>query len=120
MGDREKKRIRVTLLLSGGHSQSIDLKPSDPLLRSLLQTIANRASGGREACAFNIALPGTKSLIFASTELVGIITDPPIVLDTGTPELATPSASAPSKWRLIENFLSAAENRALLAFAESQ
>jgi SM-20-related protein len=115
--------ISVTLLLNGGHSRTIYLKSGDPLLSSLLATLSEKsASGGRSSRLFNLRVDeGRRSLIVAAADLVGLITDPPLVTDAGrrpAPQLPPPSESAVAKspYVLLDNFLEPALNSELLNF----
>ena len=75
--DRE---VSVTLLLNGGHSRTLYLQRKDPLLAALVSSIDEKSfGGGRPARAFNIRInQGRRSFIFSSTDLVALVTDPPM------------------------------------------
>jgi Rps23 Pro-64 3,4-dihydroxylase Tpa1-like proline 4-hydroxylase len=112
------QEISVTLLLNGGHSRTLSMKPDDPLLPAFLASIHERNSGSRAARPFHLRLDdGRQSLIFSGADLVGLVTDPPISVR------ATPAGNAgaeptmvKSRYVLLENFLPPEQHRALLAY----
>jgi hypothetical protein len=91
---RNEGEISVTLLLNGGHSRTLYLRRKDPLLSSLVSSIGEKSyGGGRPARPFNIRLDqGRRSFVFSSTDLVGLVTDPPL---DGESEPPLPAMSAP-------------------------
>jgi Rps23 Pro-64 3,4-dihydroxylase Tpa1-like proline 4-hydroxylase len=118
-------RVRVTLLLAGGHQCALDLETSDPILDAFFEAIAARSKGQAPAPRlFQVPMRGDRALVcFASTDLVGMVTEPPITMPTQAlatvPARSTdPDAAAvlPSQVLQIENFLSAAEHQALLEY----
>ena len=79
------REIKVKLMLAGGHAAILVLPPEHPLLAQLLQTIAAPANGLDDAAAsaklFQIPIEGGRaSLTFASHQLVGVITDPAVLV----------------------------------------
>jgi len=123
---RSEAEVSVTLLLNGGHTRTLYLRRQDPLLMSLLSSIGEKSyGGGRPARPFNIHLDqGRSSIIFSSTDLVGLITDPPMVNDNGPCQPALQAASGPadraagekSPYLLLENFIDPAVHAELLKF----
>jgi hypothetical protein len=83
---RDEGEVSVTLLLNGGHSRTLYLRRKDPLLASLVSSIGEKSyGGGRPARPFNIGLDqGRRSFIFSSTDLVGLVMDPPLLEDSET------------------------------------
>jgi hypothetical protein len=77
---RNEGEVSVILLLNGGHSRTLYLRRKDPLLTSLVSSIGEKSyGGGRPARPFNIRLDqGRRSFIFSSSDLVGLVTDPPL------------------------------------------
>jgi len=77
--------VSVTLLLNGGHSRTLYLQRKDPLLASLVSSIDEKSyGGGRPARPFNIRInQGRRSFIFSATDLVALVTDPPLVREEG-------------------------------------
>jgi len=90
---REEGEISVTLLLNGGHSRTLYLKSKDPLLTSLVSSIGEKSyGGGRPARPFNIRLDqGRRSFIFSSTDLVALVTDPPLEGERETSQPPVPA-----------------------------
>jgi hypothetical protein len=84
--------VNVTLLLAGGHKSSLRLPQNDPLLRSLLASIEDKADGGaRVPRPYHLHVEegeGKRSLIFSGRDLVGITVDPPRVLRDPAAEAA--------------------------------
>ncbi|MGO8919010.1 MAG: 2OG-Fe(II) oxygenase [Stellaceae bacterium] len=118
MMTRSDGEVSVTLLLNGGHSRTLYLRPRDPLLTALVSSIGEKSyGGGRPARPFNIQLDqGRRSFIFSSTDLVGLVTDPPL---QGERETRQPSIDPPiekSPYLLLDGFLDAALHAELLKF----
>jgi hypothetical protein len=128
---RNEGEVSVTLLLNGGHSRTLYLARKDPLLNSLISSIGEKSyGGGRPARPFNIRLDqGRRSFIFSSTDLVGLVTDPPISNDAEVPSaamilprhaVAEPQPDAPyekSPYLLLENFVDETQLAELVKFA---
>ena len=124
-----EEELSVTLLLNGGHSRTLYLRREDPLLSSLVSSIGEKSyGGGRPARPFNIHLDaGRRSFMFSSTDLVGLITDPPL----NAADDASPSAMAlvrnpdaepqpepeKSPYLLVDNFIDEAFLGELVKFA---
>ena len=105
------REVTVTLLLGGGHKSRLRMASDDPLLRSLIASIEDKADGGRRMPRpFHLRIAGgSQSLVFSGSDLVGIIVDPPIL-----PAAAAPRRPAP--YVLIESFLDPALHAELLTF----
>ena len=94
------REIKVKLLLTGGQSAALVVAPEHPLLGQLLATVAAADGAAPEGhpSVFQIPMEGGRaSLAFAAHQLVGVITDPAVVIhgDAPVPEEATaPVASA--------------------------
>ena len=94
------REIKVKLLLAGGQSATLVVAPEHPLLGQLLATVAaaDGAAAGGHPSVFQIPMEGGRaSLAFAAHQLVGVITDPAVVVhdDARAPqEVAVPVASA--------------------------
>jgi SM-20-related protein len=87
------REIKVKLMLSGGHAAMLVLPPEHPLLAQLLQTVAAPANGRPESLPAVFQIPvegGRASLTFASHQLVGVVTDPAVLVqpeaDAAPPE----------------------------------
>jgi Rps23 Pro-64 3,4-dihydroxylase Tpa1-like proline 4-hydroxylase len=94
------REIKVKLMLSGGHAAMLVLPPEHPLLAQLLQTVAAPANGRDNlppVALFQIPIEGGRaSLTFASHQLVGIVTDPAVLVQ---PE----ADAAPAAPRIIRH-----------------
>jgi SM-20-related protein len=94
------REIKVKLLLAGGQSATLVVAPEHPLLGQLLATVAAADGGaaGGHPSVFQIPMEGGRaSLAFAAHQLVGVITDPAVVMHGGAPvaeEVTVPVASA--------------------------
>jgi SM-20-related protein len=94
------REIKVKLLLAGGQSATLVVAPEHPLLGQLLATVAaaDGAAPGRHPSVFQIPMEGGRaSLAFAAHQLVGVITDPAVVMHGDAPvpeEVTVPVASA--------------------------
>ncbi len=81
------REIKVKLMLSGGHAAMLVLPPEHPLLAQLLQTVAAPANGRPESLPAVFQIPvegGRASLTFASHQLVGVVTDPAVLVQPET------------------------------------
>jgi Rps23 Pro-64 3,4-dihydroxylase Tpa1-like proline 4-hydroxylase len=85
--------IKVKLLLAGGQSAALVVPPEHPLLAQLLAAAAD-ADGEMEAPhpgLFQIPMDGGRaSLVFAARQLVGVITEPAVVIQSDPPADADP------------------------------
>ena len=94
------REIKVKLLLAGGQSATLVVAPEHPLLGQLLATVAaaDGAVPGGHPSVFQIPMEGGRaSLAFAAHQLVGVITDPAVVMHGDAPvaeEGTVPVASA--------------------------
>lgn len=76
--------VKVKLLLYGGHEYTVRLKSDEPLLHKLLTTIVARAYKQEpvEHNLFQIPMDeGNSVLSFPSEHLVGVITEPPMLIE---------------------------------------
>jgi SM-20-related protein len=118
--------VSVTLLLNGGHTRTLYLTRKDPLLTSLVSSIGEKSyGGGRPARPFNIRLDeGRRSFIFSSTDLVGLVTDPPMqqerqarqpsVAAVPQPQIAESAPAEKSPYLLLDDFIDPAVHAELL------
>ncbi|MDQ2963242.1 MAG: 2OG-Fe(II) oxygenase [Pseudomonadota bacterium] len=93
------KEIKVKLLLAGGQSATLVVAPEHPLLGQLLATVAaaDGTAPGAHPSVFQIPMEGGRaSLAFAAHQLVGVITDPAVVIRGDAPpeDVTVPVASA--------------------------
>jgi SM-20-related protein len=124
--------VAVTILLTGGQQYSVAIASNDSLLQDLYQTMIAEPNGVKKL--FQISLNrGQSMLAFHSSQLVGVITEPPLLIEQNSPEktLETPPANLPtslptslptatstlvSEYWQLDNFLSAEEHQDLLAY----
>ncbi|NJN58852.1 MAG: proline hydroxylase [Leptolyngbyaceae cyanobacterium SL_5_9] len=129
------KELQVKILLAGGHEYAVTLPPDAPLLHSLISALVSRAHGQetRSNGLFQIPIEqGRAALCFASEQLVGLVTEPPVFIQQNqtaqpqtkqpqqiwanpTPKTTSPGI-IPSEYIQIDNFLSSEEANQLLNF----
>ena len=93
------REIKLKVLLAGGQSAALVLSPEHPLLAQLLGAIANRSSGGGgNGVLFQIPVEGGRaSLTFAADQLVGVVTDPAVMIQAdGQAEASAPPSLSPA------------------------
>ncbi|MEG3859167.1 2OG-Fe(II) oxygenase [Microcoleus sp. herbarium12] len=132
--------VKVKILLTGGHQCTITLKSDTPLLHSLVKALVDRAQQTVGfSSLFQIPIDdGRSSLSFPAEHLVGLVTEPPILLQQPQPQqpaipleirLEIPAeipteipAPAPvnddliSRYAQIDNFFTAAEKNKLIKY----
>src|SRR5689334_9731249 len=111
-----QSEVKVTLLLGGGHSRTVAMSRQDPLLRALIGTIQDKSRGIAQSRPYHLRVDGGRqSFMFSGSDLVGILTDPPVAFDraAGEPETAAPVHK--SRWIIVENFLPPEQHQELLA-----
>lgn len=93
------REIRVKLLLAGGQSAAMVVPPEHPVLAQLLAVVAG-VDGGLRAphpSVFQIPMEGGRaSLAFAANQLVGVITDPAVLIHSDAPTDADVVVPVPS------------------------
>lgn len=117
----QQQTIKVTLLLSGGHQQTLFIKPEDSLLNDLYAAAFDQAQGDPTKGLFQIPLDGGRSsLCFSAQQLTGIITEPPMLVkqygQKMPPRVALAETIIPSHFVQIENFLNANQHRGVLEY----
>jgi Rps23 Pro-64 3,4-dihydroxylase Tpa1-like proline 4-hydroxylase len=77
----EARKVRVDLLLSGGHRQALELAEDSLLLRELLDALVARLSPGpARIVLFQVPIDdGRTALTFASDQLVALVTTPAVL-----------------------------------------
>ncbi|MEO0542054.1 MAG: proline hydroxylase, partial [Cyanobacteria bacterium P01_A01_bin.105] len=128
-------QIKVTLLLSGGQQYTLFLKREEPLLKDLMSAVVNRAQPQGAAKLFQIPIDsGYASLCVASPDIIGVVTQPPLLLKATTPtgtsvstvETPLPTTSLmqsevlPSSYVQLHNFLSEADHARLLTYVQTR
>lgn len=112
--------VKVELLLQGGHHQTIYLQSSDPLLQRLFQATLPSSQRTRSPELFQIPLQaGHAGLCFSSEHLVGLVTEPPMYIQSTIDSAPTPDV-IPSPYVQMDQFLTAAEHQTLLQAAIQQ
>jgi SM-20-related protein len=126
-------RIWLTLLLQGGHRESLSLEASSPLFDKLRDTLSGTAV---QPWLFQIPIKeGAGLLTVHSTQVIGVITEPPmpLTLQARASAAADPIRRAPlniqapgtgfaeglssSRAARVENVLSPEQHKSLVQFA---
>ena len=119
------KEIQLTLLLSGGQEYKLTLEPENPLLKQLYEVLLDW-EGKRTKQLFQIPIDqGRAVLAFPCDRLVGLVTEPPIVVQL--PPAPAPRSTTPtprshqrnpllSEYVQIDNFLTPEEHQHLLDY----
>lgn len=122
-------QVTVTLLLAGGQEYTLTIEPSDELLRDLFETLmSTNPTASRRLFQIPIR-QGKAVLAFSSDRLVGMITDPPIIVEQDPEAMAESVASGSpltakgrdpliSEYLQLDNFLTSEEHQALLDYVE--
>ncbi|NJN86503.1 MAG: proline hydroxylase [Leptolyngbyaceae cyanobacterium SL_7_1] len=118
--------VDVTVLLTGGHQYHLVLSPDAPLLVQLFEVMLDQTGQAAEQL---LQLPldrGRSMLCFRGDRLVGLVTDPPIVIQPQVmqpqgeqPPVIQPQAPVevlPSEFVQLDQFLTAAEHQQLLEY----
>jgi len=90
------REIKLKLLLAGGQSAALSLSPDHPLLARILGAIADRGVVSADNQLFQIPIEGGRaSLTFAIDQLVGVVTDPAVLIERDAAEVtgASPTLS---------------------------
>jgi SM-20-related protein len=88
------REIKLKLLLAGGQSAALALSPEHPLLKQLLGAITDRSAGAANGALFQIPMEGGRaSLTFAADQLVGVVTDPAVLVERDEEEDTSASAT---------------------------
>jgi SM-20-related protein len=125
----EVKEIKVKILLTGGHQYNVFLNSDEPVLHNLLKAVVARSYKKEEGFfgLFQIPLDeGRSSLCFPSEHLVGLITEPPLMVLQEEETTQSPVKQAQSTEILsssyveIDNFLTIEEHKQLLDYVFRQ
>jgi SM-20-related protein len=93
------REIKVKLLLAGGQSAALVVAPEHPVLAQLLAVVAGVDGSPRapHPAVFQIPMEGGRaSLAFAAHQLVGVITDPAVLIHSDAPSEADVAVPVPS------------------------
>ncbi|NJL21524.1 MAG: proline hydroxylase [Leptolyngbyaceae cyanobacterium SM1_3_5] len=116
--------IAVTVLLDGGHEHTIVLPPDAPLLQQLFELVIDR-SPNRPPQVIQLPIQnGQAMLCFPGDRLVGLVTNPPIVIqpppDQGQEQERAIVNDLVSSYVQLDHFLTEKEQRRLLEFVIRQ
>lgn len=118
----ESQKVKVTILLSGGHQHTFYSYSNTPILKNLFQTLISR-SRKQEIDSdrlFQISLDEQHSaLCFPSENLIGLKTEPPVFIQDFQPETQF-QETLDSQYIQIDNFLTSTETRQLLDYVFGQ
>jgi len=127
-------RVWLTLLLQGGHRESLSIEADSPLFDKLRDTLTGTAA---QPWLFQIPVKeGAGLLTVHSTQVIGVITEPPMPLtlqpaaapasetlvatrpplNIHAPNTGFPEGLSPSRATRIENVLTAEQHKQLLQF----
>jgi SM-20-related protein len=136
----EPREVKVQILLNGGHQYTLYIQSDTPLLLNLIKIlIARTQSSSQQPILFQIPLnEGRSTLTFSSEQLVGMITEPPVVVqEQKVSEIIAPTppkiiSSVPksspiktpenvnkdleSRYLQLDNFLTPQENQELIKY----
>lgn len=122
----QPQEVKVKLLLMGAHEYTIYLKSDAPLLQLLAKTLLSKHQKTENSTLFQIPIAeGHSALCFPSEHLVGMVTEPPLYLQPQDAQVNIKTAPTPipktdpliSRYLLIENFLTDAQNQQLFNYA---
>lgn len=115
------RTVAVRLCLAGGHQFSVNLPSDSPLLHSLFTALAanSQVSPATPPTFFQIPLAdGRMACSFFSTQLVCLVTEPPVLLDSTEPTRTFHAGPViPSPYVQMDDFLTSAEQQQLLSYA---
>ncbi|MDX2216539.1 MAG: 2OG-Fe(II) oxygenase [Oculatellaceae cyanobacterium bins.114] len=123
--------IKVTILLTGGHDYTVMMPPDAALLRQLFEVVLDQ-TGSRAKMLFQVPIQkGRSMLCFPGEHLVGLVTEPPLVvqqqpqttqttqiqaIQTATPTIEQPSEVLPSSYVQLDQFFTTDELTKLLSY----
>ena len=122
MSELLPETVQVTLLLAGGQQYTVPLQIDDPLLQQLFEVLVDW-EGKRMRRLFQIPLGAESMLAFPCDRLLGVITEPPIMIQPPAMPIDSQLQSVsngeiiPAQWLQIANFLSLEEYQGLLSYA---
>jgi Rps23 Pro-64 3,4-dihydroxylase Tpa1-like proline 4-hydroxylase len=114
------QKIKVNILLNGGHNYTIWLNTNSPLLHSLLAVIRGKSQQQTDLSSqwFHIPLEnGYSALSFPQSSLVGIVTEPPLLLQNTASNDVQGTNTLISPFVQIDNFLSEDEKLKLINYS---
>jgi Rps23 Pro-64 3,4-dihydroxylase Tpa1-like proline 4-hydroxylase len=123
------RTISLELALDGGHTYQLEMSEDNPELVSLFQVLATRGDRSKQQSGrfFQIPVDGGKAACsFNASQLVSIVTNPPVVVQLEQPARQVEVARQPQPpaevlhrpgKMIIDDFLGEDEHRDMLAFA---
>jgi SM-20-related protein len=118
----QAEAVTVTILLAGGQQYTVTISPNDSLLRDLYDTMMAIEPVKR---LFQISInQGQAMLAFPSDRLVGVITDPPLLVEHDAIDAKKQTASQNltaanplvSEYLQLDHFLTVEEHQSLLDY----
>lgn len=114
------EKVKVNLLLSGGHNYTIWLKTNSPLLQNLLAVIRGESQQQTPLSSqwFHIALEnGHSAISFPKSSLVGVVTEPPLLSQNPASTEVQGTNILTSPLIQIDNFLNETEKTQLMNYS---
>lgn len=111
--------VKVKLLLSGGHEYTVNFKSNEPLLHNLLTSVIARAYRQESVGERLFQIPineGSSVLSFPSEHLIGLVTEPPMIIEQVDEVKPENTDILTSYYLQIDNFLSVEEHQQLLEY----
>ncbi len=115
----ESQDVKVQLLLAGGHEYTVYLKSDASLLHNLLKILVDRADKQEYTGNGLFQIPineGRSVLCFPSENLVGVITEPPILVQQIEEVKLETEYIVPSYYIQIDNFLEPEQYQGLIKY----
>ncbi|MFB2836965.1 2OG-Fe(II) oxygenase [Floridanema evergladense] len=114
------QKVKVNILLNGGHNYTIWLNTNSAILHSLLAVISGKPQQQTNVATqwFHIPLEnGQAALSFPQSSLVGVVTEPPLLLQKPDTEDLQGTNILTSPFIQIDDFLSEAEKTQLINYS---
>lgn len=109
-------QIAVTLLLTGGQQYTVSISPEDSLLQELYEALIEGDANPNKQL-FQIPInQGQAVLAFPSGRLIGLITEPPLIIEQEPPAAAARHDPLDSEYLQIDQFLTNEEHQQLLDY----
>jgi SM-20-related protein len=117
----DPQEIKVTVLLTGGHDYTIPMPPDAPLLRQLFEVMLDQVNDHSKTLFQIPVSKGRGMLCFRGDRLVGLVTEPPLVVQQqAEPEPVTSPITSPdvipSHYVQLDNFLTQAQLQRLVDY----
>jgi SM-20-related protein len=110
------EQIKVTLLLTGGQQYTVEISPEDSLLQDLYEALIE-GDGNHSKQLFQIPInQGQAVLACPSVRLIGLITEPPLIIEQDASPAVAQHDPLISEYLQIDQFLSDDEHQQLLEY----